>query len=125
MAGKPKFGGTCASTREEIAFAGGLFDGEGCITVYSKLGKLSCNPRLTLAMTDEDSVRRFANIVGVGHVRYSHPPSHKSTGRQPQWHWTAGSFEHVQHVLAVIWPWLCQRRKSCAVAVLRAAQKGR
>lgn len=104
--------------REKLARAGGLFEGEGCITLYS-----TPNARLALSMTDEDSVRRFAAAVGVGHVTAWHPPPHKNSGRQPQFKWYTGKFEHVQYVLAALWPFLGQRRRARAVAVLRAARR--
>lgn len=130
MAGKPKLGGSVlTATREELAYAGGLFDGEGCISQYTKKPRSghpnpTRRPRLRMAMTDEDPIRRFHGIVSVGTVRWSHPPAYRKTGRQAQYVWTCGSFEDVQHVLAVLWPWLSRRRQARAVAVMRAAQTG-
>jgi len=50
------------ATPEEIAWAAGLFEGEGCITMTSG------HAVLRLSNTDEWVVRRFAEIVGRGVV---------------------------------------------------------
>jgi len=60
-----------------------------------------------LKMSDEDVVWRFFYVVGVGNVTgpYIKP------NRKPIWIWQSGSFEHVQAVMAMLWPWLQQRRR--------------
>jgi hypothetical protein len=53
-----------ASRHAEIAWAAGIFEGEGSFsthTVYSKT-----YPRASVEMNDEDVVRRYHEIVGVG-----------------------------------------------------------
>lgn len=47
---------------EEIAWAAGLFEGEGCITVSNG------RPVMRLNSTDADTPRRFCEIVGAGKV---------------------------------------------------------
>ena len=97
--------------REDLAWAAGLFEGEGCFTLSGR-----GTARAILNMTDEDVVRRFAQIVRVGGIRGKRVirPQHK-----PQWEWTVQNHEGVQALIAVLWPWLGQRRRSRAVEVLR------
>lgn len=47
---------------EEIAWAAGLFEGEGCMT------RSGSQKVMRLVSTDEDTVRRFWEIVAVGKV---------------------------------------------------------
>ncbi len=47
---------------QEIAWAAGLFEGEGCIT------KNGNSPALRLNSTDEETVIRFQRIIGAGAV---------------------------------------------------------
>jgi hypothetical protein len=85
----------------ELAWASGIFDGEGCI--YSQDGR----PYLQVAMTDEDSVRRFhAAVGGLGTVR---PFSGSRT--KTMWRWRLTNFEGVQAVIAMLWYGLSRRRK--------------
>jgi hypothetical protein len=72
-------------TNEQIAWAAGLFEGEGTIT----LNGVAQAPRMKLSMTDFDVVRKFYDIVGEGHlcIWRSKNPKHKAqlcwyTGRK-------------------------------------------
>jgi hypothetical protein len=57
------------ASAEEIAWAAGLFEGEGSITRFGRPGKFDL--RVSLNMTDEDVVRRFDAIVdGAGHTEH-------------------------------------------------------
>ena len=47
---------------EEIAWAAGLFEGEGCMTVSGG------RPFMRLNSTDEDTPRRFWEVVAAGKV---------------------------------------------------------
>lgn len=97
-------------TRENIAYAAGLFDGEGCIT------EVQCSMRLTVASTDRDILERFQSAVGCGKIS-----ERRNTGpltRKVQYVWFVTSFEKCQALLAAMWPWLCERRKRRAAEML-------
>lgn len=102
--------------REDIAWAAGLFEGEGCITVSTRRMKYV---NLTLAMCDRDAVERFRDAVGVGTIRLRRKAPQ---GGKPLWIWSANSFEHAQAVVARLWPGLCSRRRSRAREILLAVQ---
>lgn len=56
----------------QLAWAAGLFEGEGCISLRRyKSPKVRRRPMpiLRVSSTDEDVLRRFAKIVGHEHVR--------------------------------------------------------
>jgi hypothetical protein len=97
-------------TRENLAWVGGLFEGEG--SIYPKKNRLS------LSSTDRDVVYRFAEIVGVGSIR-EHAPRAQQLGKKTQWTWTLNRQVHAQAVLAAIWPWLGARRKQKAVELFK------
>jgi len=113
-----------AGFREELAWAGGFFEGEGCISGPA-------NPahghalRVCLSNTDLPALQRFhAAIGGLGKV-YG-PYRRKDNPRaKPYWNWACQKFEPAQAVVAYLWPFLCQRRHERAVAVMRAAQEWR
>lgn len=73
-----------------LAWAAGLFEGEGCINLAFKRGarrvRSRPNPRLVMKMTDEDVVRRFAAVVGHGNV--TGPHKRKNPKHKPTWNWS-------------------------------------
>lgn len=99
-------------TRENIAWAAGLFEGEGCITTQK--GRAG---RLDLISTDQDVIRKFYAIVGVGRVNGPYRPN-SSLGHKPQWRWSVSGFENIQALLAAFWTFLCERRRKRAIEVL-------
>jgi hypothetical protein len=108
---------TAAQRQHLHAWAAGLFEGEGCFSLHrpkrdSKHGYV----RLigTLQMTDEDVVRRFAEIVEVGKVhRYE-----QRGNRQPVWRWTCSGDDTV-NVYRLLEPWLLSRRRARFAELLR------
>ena len=92
---------------EEIAWAAGLFEGEGCIS-HMRRGAGE-DLQIALVMTDEDVVRQFHEIVDRGKVYGPyHPPSHGDRRKQ-FWRWAAlGDAAH--DVLDLLGPWLMSRR---------------
>lgn len=99
--------------REDLAWAAGLFEGEGHVGMHGRSGNRSIVASLN--MTDEDVVKQFQRIVNVG-VIYPRPP--QKDGWKPQWCWKVGSFEEVQAIIAMLWPWLQSRRKTQAKTAL-------
>lgn len=108
-------------TRENIAWAAGLFEGEGCVGVYSKPSG-SRGPRkgptMKITMTDRDVLDKFHGIVGVGSI--SGPQRHKGKEHHKEfWSWACNGTEKVQALLAAFWPFLCSRRQAKAADVIR------
>lgn len=102
----------------EIAWAAGLFEGEGCITMRTKnwSSKGYGQARLKLVMTDEDVVRKFSAIIGIGTVRES--DREVKRGYKMQWEWCIGSRAGVSAVLELLYPYLGQRRRNRADEIL-------
>jgi hypothetical protein len=105
-----------SAQRDNLAWAAGLFEGEGSISIHQRR-----NGIVHLAMTDADVVERFAKVMGFGRI-YHHPQDKRKATYKPLINWVAGSFEHVQAAIAMMWPWLGTRRQSRAIEVLRVAQ---
>jgi hypothetical protein len=105
-----------------LGWAAGLFEGEGCIHSHPSRarGGGRC-AKLDLAMTDEDVVRRFHSVVGVGVV---YGPRFQGD-RKPTWRWSTTRFEHAQYVVALFWNWFGRRRKAKAVSMLTEVHSDR
>lgn len=104
--------GTSANwSRESLAWAAGLFEGEGSIT-----RRHLRHTNLVLAMTDEDVVRRFHEIIGHGKV---YGPYVNHSGVKPQWRWACTGAKNCIAVLAALWCFLGERRKQRAEIAIR------
>jgi hypothetical protein len=85
--------------REQIAWAAGLFDGEGSIHVRHN------GVSLQLGMTDRDLIERFRSVVGAGGICTR---THLRTKPLHTWH--LGKRAEVQRVLNDLLPWFGERR---------------
>lgn len=98
----------------DIAWAAGLFEGEGCITCLKPDGGRNPYARISLELgsTDLDVVERFASIVGVGNVvkRATKQRDH----HKDLWRWSIGSKNGVLHVLDLLRPHLGSRRSKAS-----------
>lgn len=81
------------NNRDLIAYAAGLFDGEGNVN-YAKYkcnkpnGKtyLKWNVAMEVSMTDLDCIKNFYDIVGVGSIHFK-GIGKGSLGKRDQWRW--------------------------------------
>jgi hypothetical protein len=72
-------------------------------------------------MRDFDVLDRFNLIVGFGSFREStskNQPAHWSR----MWEWKTTRFETTQALIAMLWPWLGERRKARAKEVLMTSK---
>jgi hypothetical protein len=104
----------------DVQWAAGLFEGEGCFSINTREGR----PRSSVAtcqlrMVDEDVVRAFHEVVGVGALRLLHQsPQREAKGYQPVWAWYSGAQRDVRHVIEMFYPYLGDRRKKRADELL-------
>lgn len=112
------------ATREQLAWAAGIFEGEGCISLLRRRSPRSDihSVMVSMYMTDRDVIERFSEIVSIGHL--THGPFKKDTNLLGHV-WQTGKFEHAQALIALLWPWLGDRRRARAVEVLQATHNTR
>jgi hypothetical protein len=106
------------SDRSAIAWAAGLFEGEGSIVTYH--ARRCETPKLQVQMTDHDVILRFHQTMALGRVNGPYVRAGKSW--KAQWTWSVTSFESVQALVAMWWPWLGARRRLKATEVLMRAR---
>ncbi len=95
-------------TRENLAWCGGLFEGEGNISFYLQGRKTDVLQSLiSIGSTDEDVIRKFHQIIGMG-VVYG---PYKNKNYKPMWHWKVGRRDHALAFLYAIFPFLGKRRQ--------------
>lgn len=102
----------------DLAWAAGLFEGEGCFTVShrKKAGRVYGQLVATMTMADEDIVRRFHKIVGFGNFYDLGVPK---MGNKPVWRWSVQSRADVRRFYELVEPWLGIRRLAQGEAVLQ------
>ena len=107
------------ATSEDIAWAAGLFEGEGCIFQGKgrprKDGTILLYPRMTLNTTDQDVLNKFAKIVGVGGIKIVET---KEAHWKTQYQWWLTNTEEVKSLLKQFRPYLGKRRLAKADQVL-------
>ena len=101
--------------REDLAWAAGLFEGEGNFSFYATKGsRRRVMARLTT--TDDDVLQKFKSIVGLGQI---YGPFMPNKGKKLAWTWSTTTFEEAQAVVALFWDWLGARRKLAASSMLQ------
>lgn len=106
-----------ARFREELAWAGGFFCGEGCFSLNTRGRKKYL--KAGISQISREVLDRFhAAVQGVGTV-YG-PYQRKAKNEKPVWVWQSHAFEDVQAVLAMIWPWLSPQKQEQYRAALTA-----
>lgn len=109
-------------SRTDLAWLAGLYEGEGSCSTRVGTSKRYGTPMgscsLSLGMTDEDVVRRAREIFGFGKV-YREP--RQRHGHKDMFVYSVSRFEFVQAAIAMVWPWLGQRRRAQALECLRTA----
>ncbi len=72
----------------DVAWAAGLFDGEGCVGVYANHNHMPWGSKkywvlvARLSMVDREAVERFYSIVGVGRIRTKPMPGNRRDQRE-------------------------------------------
>ena len=88
-----------------IAWAAGLFEGEGCFSTTGRPGvRGRRSARAMLGMKDRATVERFRDVLGFGRIYKQRRESHVL------WMWQTtnnGDFERAVRLLS---PWLSERR---------------
>jgi hypothetical protein len=112
-------------TESEIAWAAGLFEGEGCFSVSDRKGpdgRSRPQPVMTVTMADLDVLERFQAIVGAGSTialkQDRRFPTHK-----PLWKWQLQRRSEIARVGERLRPWLSERRCSRLDEILRTRQE--
>lgn len=98
--------------RENLAWAAGLFEGEGCFYIHRSRGR--AYSRMTVTSTDQDVLERFRQIVGCGHIgKQPISLAAKATGSKKQpYRWHVGGRLNVYGIGVALFSWLGKRRRA-------------
>jgi hypothetical protein len=102
-------------TGAEIAWAAGLFEGEGNVGLRYHAAGHVYGAALRLEMTDRDVLDRFAGIIPGGKV---YGPYRRGARRKPMFSFQLGAREPFVAACRVLLPWLGHRRRGQVETVL-------
>ncbi|SRR6266540_4508168 len=106
------------TTETEIAWAAGLFEGEGCWRIKTD----GDYPSVSIVSTDLDVLEEFQRIVGFGKIYTVNPTVWKPQWRQ-RWHWQVNACADVRIVIELLLPWMRMRRHAKALEVLACCDR--
>lgn len=92
-------------TALDIAWAAGLFEGEGNISYAAKTAV-----QLIVGMTDRDVVERFHRVIGCGVIRLEV----RGNGHLTLYRWEVYDRNDVAAVLNLLLPWFGERRTAAS-----------
>lgn len=103
----------------EVAWAAGLFEGEGHVTANYNAPRGRPRVVVTLSICDKDVFDRFVAIVGVGSVRLERllPSQHRD-----RWVWQITG-KSAKPILEMLLPWMGKRRREAVERGLRLVQE--
>lgn len=102
--------------REALAWAAGLFDGEGNTRILR-----GSAARMSIGQAHPEVLYRFQEAVGLGRV---YGPRQSGT-HTPMWVWQTTSWEDTQAVIAMLWIWLGSLKRKQAADTLRGVKEWR
>ncbi len=108
------------ATSAEMAWAAGIFEGEGCFRMTHPHHAKEPVAVLVLQMTDEDTVSRFCEIVGSGRVR---GPEDRGPGHKPMFLLDVAARADVRRIILAFLPWLGRRRTAKAKQLLEHIER--
>jgi hypothetical protein len=102
--------------REELAWAAGFFDGEGCFS-WTQKAAWGC---AAIGQTNRESLERFQRAVGgIGKIYGPYDFRRKDRwSRKVQWFFRASRREHVQALVLMLWFKLGAIKRAQALDVL-------
>ncbi len=111
---------------ERLAWAAGIFDGDGTIGAYSQ-GERTRHLHLTASIVQASesgdaptALTRFRDYVGLGNVNGPYPP--RGWSKLPQYRWQLGGMR-VEDLIAMLRPWLSPVRLAQAEEALKAERR--
>lgn len=102
------------SIETELAWAAGLFDGEGCIHALKRQENTF---QVSLGMVDECTVNRFAQIIGYSRPLSVQWHSKRNPKHNDAYYWRTSKREDILVVLKRLFPYLVTKRPEALVVI--------
>lgn len=108
--------------KEEIAWAAGLFEGEGTWIVRQSPRSPFKTAVIALQMCDRAVVEHFARVMGCGSVTCERR-SERNAAHSDIWRWTTAKREDCKRIAEMLLPYLEERRAAKAREIIEATSR--
>ncbi len=107
--------------RNDLAWAAGFYDGEGCCIRHSPTGrsKSYASIMISIGQVNKGPLSKFKLATGDYGSIHTDRRSERNWNQQDCYHLIVGKFEHVQYVMCQLWPNLCQPKRDQFTAVFK------
>ena len=107
--------------KTDAAWLAGLFDGEGCVSLNSKPGRINPNLKITINMSNREVIEKVVEVTGVGKLYVIDYEGGKyrdemSKTRKNQYRWIAYGGNAVI-LLRQMLPWLIVKRRKAEIGI--------
>src|SRR5437660_1411204 len=103
---------------EDLAWAAGFFDAEGCFN-FTKAGRYAS---VSIGQTDQGLLARFQSIVRVGKIDGPYRRTHPGQwAKKEQFRFRVYDRKSVVHIVELLWPWLGDVKRAQAETMLHRA----
>ena len=101
--------------REQLAWCGGYFSGEGSIFYAHKHSKYYY-PTLAIGTTNKEEIDKFQeSVLKLGRIYGPYGKRQSKLGKKPIWRGAAQSLRDAQAVVVMLWPYLSDYKKAQAI----------
>ncbi len=90
----------------DVAWAAGLFEGEGCLYTTGKTGITA-----QVCMTDQDVIQKFRDILGFGNIEGPIRDKHFKEHYKDQYRWRTSNKNSIDIIYQLFLPYLGSRRR--------------
>jgi hypothetical protein len=98
----------------ELAWAAGFYDGEGHISFKPELGSVQIQ---VVQCGDPSTLKRFQRAIG-GFGNILGPYDRGNAKHKPRWAFLTGKFEHAQAIIAMLWKFMSEPKRTQAMECL-------
>jgi hypothetical protein len=105
----------------EIAWAAGLWEGEGCFSM-SRTSTGRIQAQAIISSVDKDVIEKFHKIVEFGTIKIRQPAEGRSE-KQVSYVWSVSSISKFSELALMFWPYLGQRRRARAIEIIDLVSK--
>ena len=113
------------SEKEELAWAGGFFSGEGCTVCHiHKTRNERPYPFIHINQIHEEELIRFNDAIGnLGNVIGPYIKKSNKLSKKPMWAINCYGYEKTKHILEMLWPYLSKAKQEQGLRVINQCKE--
>jgi hypothetical protein len=105
---KPQLENLGPTPIRDQAWAAGLFEGEGWLSVTKKGGRW----KMAIEMTDRDVIEAFHEVIEVGNFTGPNKRPSSAPHHLPYYSWAVTKKDDIFHAICELYPYMGERRRA-------------